>query len=159
MATIDDARDAVYLRFITEAAEHDAFDGISLARLSASPPGRLSLGAEEGPSPEDTAIWLRLVLRHTGRVQDTMGPVGGRRFRNDASIFAVCFVPLREPGGPAPRGDQIIEAFKAIFSSRHIMTPAGERITTYASVPLEQAPDGPWLPITVQTPMSYDERL
>lgn len=152
MTTIGEARNIVYRHFLAEAPNHPVFDLGANGLDPLATGGRLALAAEEAPEPDDTAMWLRLVIRQTGREQETLGPPGRRRFRNHAFIRLSAFVPIRTPAGPYSVADPAMAAAVAIFSGKRL-----DGVTTYTSAPIEETIDGPWLPVAVETPMSYDE--
>ena len=156
MTAIGDVRDAVYDHFIRAAKllEMDANSVFYDFDTDPPPAGRLILGGEVAERPDDIEgkLWVRLVMRHTGREALTLA---NTLFRNEATIFATAFIPLKGvEDGPVKTGDRVMEALETIFDSTRI----NGTITTYASIPRESAPDDPWLPVTVETPMSYDER-
>ena len=150
---INEVRAAVYAHFLAMAPSYTVLP----ANLDSIPQGgRLALSAEETPRPDDEALWMRLILLHTGREQVSLGALGKRRYRNQATIFASVFVPLQLPGGPVPTADEAMDALKAIFSGRRIYG-TGVVLLTRTATPRENVPDGPWFPVTVETPATYDE--
>ena len=174
-------RDAVYKHFLDEFPGDDGARVAAACEVDSDPTEsvidletRLLYGGEVKDQPEDDGKpWIRLTLRHTGREQESLGPVGRRRFRNEASIFATVYVPFTAEDltkGHLPIVDVYGEAFKAVFNGRRIIysitrvnkegvEEEAERavLTTLASIPQDAAPDGKWLPFTVETPLVYDE--
>lgn len=157
-------RSSVYRHFLAEAPAQPVLAAVNLAPLAAG--GRLSFSAEEAPRPDDSSFWLRVVVRHTSREQESLGAPGNRVFRSEAVVYSQGFVPLQNAGAPVPSADALLDAFKAIWSPGYILiedaavTPAVSygRISVYATSVREDGPEGPWLPITAETPISYDER-
>ena len=114
--------------------------------------GQLSLGVEEGPRPSDRP-WVRLIVRHNERVQETLGRPGHRVFRNEATIYCAIFVPLTAEGGPQYDVDKFAEALTDMWDSTRLPSA----VQTYASFARDQAPEESYLQITVETPISYEE--
>ncbi|MCY4318367.1 MAG: hypothetical protein OXE76_04085 [Alphaproteobacteria bacterium] len=129
---ISAVRDVVYIRFM------DRFEGEYNARIR--PPqtplparfmrsfkegGRLSLSGEIGPQPNDMDFWVRLVLRHNGRRQTSMGRAPKRRFRTDGSIIFAVFVPLQSNNqAPILDVDTAMGAACAVFDSMRLESEA-----------------------------------
>lgn len=75
--TLNPAREAIYQAFSTAwgATTPVAFDN-------------------EKFDPPSNAPWVRLVVRHLVRQQNSMGGVGSRRWRSNGLVFVQVFVPL-----------------------------------------------------------------
>lgn len=96
MTTLNEAREAVYQRFVDNYTttpftfENEDFD------------------------PPETA-WVRLFVRSLSGGQETLGGVGGRRFRRRALVGAQVFTPLN---AGMREGDviaqEILELFEAV---------------------------------------------
>ena len=159
---LNPVRNRIYEYFLQEAREAASYPELSsVPHETLSAGGRLAFAAEEGARPGDSDLWLRIVLRHLTRTQESLGAPGRRRYRTDAMIISQAFVPLRANLGPVPVADRLADEFKTLWTGRSLYArEAGTRIRiiTYASVPRELPPDGPWLPVTVETRFSYDER-
>ena len=155
---LNEVRSIVYTHFrdtVATLQSGDDYDGVwvgfntNLLSLG----GQLVQGAEKGPQPNDKP-WVRLVVRHNERIQETLGKPGTRRFRNEATIFCSIFVPLDNDGGPQFPVDKFAEALIDIWDSKRLTGS----VQTYASFPRDLAPETAYLEIMVETDMSYDER-
>lgn len=93
--------------------------------------------------------WVRLVVRHFGSIQMTLGPIGSRRFRRSGSILVQCF-DVSDIGLEA--ADTLAASVTAIFEAVKFST-----IETHASVPRELPSDGMYAGIIVEIPFDYDE--
>lgn len=161
---ISAVRSSIYAHFLSAAPAQAVLATVNLAPLAAG--GRLSFSAEEAPRPDDSSFWLRVVVRHTSREQESLGAPGNRVFRSEAIVYSQAFVPLQSVGGPVPSVDALLDAFKAIWAPGYIdiedtsVTPTVSygRISVYAASVREDPPEGPWLAATSETPISYDER-
>lgn len=78
MTTLLSAREAVYQRFVDNYTATDfIFDN------------EIGSALDEG-----TASWVRLSVRELGPAEQTMGPIGSRKFRRSGIIVAQVFTPI-----------------------------------------------------------------
>ena len=98
--TPDEARAAAYTQFLTE------WGTTSAVRLE---------GREEAGEPAPGTTWVRLSFRNYGGGQQTLGPVGGRKYRRVGAALIQVFTPIT--AGPG-LGATLAHAARAIFESR-----------------------------------------
>jgi hypothetical protein len=79
MTTLNDATEAIYLRLDAN------FSGVT--------DDRICLENEEFDEPE-SGEWVKIVVRVTGRNQNTMGKIGNRRYRTKAILYAQVFTGI-----------------------------------------------------------------
>lgn len=104
MTSIEDAREAIYARFM------GAWDGTALTSVTRD---------NERFTPPANASWVRLAVRHNGRQQETLGGTGNRKFLSTGSAFVQCFVPL-DSGTRA--ASVLATKARAIFEGVHMVT-------------------------------------
>lgn len=133
MTTLNDAREAVYGRFLANFTEVSS-DAIAFDN-------------EELEQPSDE--WVRLTIRTVNRQQDTLGAEGNRSFKSDASAFVQCFV--RSNTG-TQRADVIArDAAEALEGASF------SGVSTLAAIPREQGVTGMWFMMLVEVPFSFYE--
>ena len=73
------------------------------------------------PADKLNPPWIRLLIRHAGRIQDTLGPVGARQFR----INSVLILEIHTAAGEGMAdADDIAYNLSAAFDSRDYDVPA-----------------------------------
>ena len=77
MTTINEAREAIYARFIAN------FTGTS----------NITFDNEDFDDPA-SGSWVRLSIRHAVRLQDTLGRSGNRSFKSGASVFIQVYTAI-----------------------------------------------------------------
>lgn len=137
MTTVNEARDAVYERFLAQfpglapgvpyTFENEAFD----------PPGN-------PPAP-----WVRITVRNTESTQDCLGPPGQRRFKRDALLFAQVFIP-------GDRGtkdsDTLVAVLRGIFEAVSF-----DGLDFRAVSSRETGTENGWHQTLVEGPFDYEE--
>ena len=78
MASLNDARKAIYDKFIADYNNETIF----------------AFDNEESTPPDGDTPWVRLVVRNRVGNQDTLGPIGIRKFTRQAAVITQVFVPL-----------------------------------------------------------------
>ncbi len=96
MTTIDQARTAVYDRFVAQWANRTPF----------------TFENEKWEEPKPDVDWVRVSVRNTGGGQETLGPKTQRKYRRRGSIFVQVFTPVAK-GMKAGAGHA--QAARAIF--------------------------------------------
>lgn len=138
MTTQAQAREAIYKRFI------DAW-----AAIPRTEPVTLDNESFRQPSPSSS--WIRVSIRHRGAEQETMGPVGSRKFARTGVVFVQVFTPADT--GTA-LSDLLIGLSRDIFEGVSIV---GTTIRFNGVSTREVGPDGKWYSALVEAPFEYDE--
>lgn len=132
MTTPNEARDAVYERFIARWAGRSAFTF-----------------ENESFKPPDGAPWVRIAVRNIGSAQDSLGPVGKRRFQRKALLFGQVFVP----GDTGTKdSDSLVAALQDIFEGTSF-----EGLDFRAVSSREVGVDDGWHQTLVEGPFDYEE--
>ncbi len=134
MTTLNQAREAVYLRFTT------LFTGVASDRIA--------FDNEEFNEPT-AGDWVRLVVRSFVRSQDTLGQTGNRKFRSTASVLVQVYT-LANTG--VKQLDTLAEEVKNIFDG---VSFSG--LDFLAGNIRETGPDGKWYQYVVEIEFDYDE--
>ena len=79
MTTLNEAKEAIYLRFTSN------FTGVAADRIA--------LDNEEFNTPT-SGDWVRLVIRNISRTQNTLGKPGNRRFRSKALVLVQVYTEV-----------------------------------------------------------------
>ena len=126
--------------------------------------------------------WVRLSVQHTGRIQETLGKEGKRRFRSSGSVFIQIFTPIGggdnvEKGQEMKRSDELASKAAEVFDAGKVLfqrvyadpgpphgqqpapVAAREPFTVYfeAATTRESGIDGKWFAVLVEVPFEYDE--
>ncbi len=134
MTTLNEAREAVYSRFLAN------FVGTT----------NIVLDNEEPRFDVDTVDeWVNVAVRHTGRVQETMGKTGNRRYRVKAIAFVQVYT--KSNTGVQQSGVLVTEA-RDIFEGVSFSGLDFSNATTP-----EGGPKGKWYEATVEAFFDYDE--
>ena len=134
MPAPNEARRDIYKRFLDNFTE--------LSR------DRIALENEKFKEPAG-GKWVRFVVRHSGRLQNTLGRPSNRRFRSFGSLLAQVFT---EAGSRMMEADRIAKAIVDIFDNESF-----SNLDFQAAVSREGGPDGKWNMIVVEIPFEYDE--
>lgn len=99
----------------------------------------------------DTDTWVRVVVHNTESVQETLGPVGNRKFQRTGEIAIQIFVPVDRGTADA---DTLAMQARAIFEGARF-----SGVCCYAGLAREIGPDGRWFRVDVTIPFTYWETL
>lgn len=133
MTLLDDAREAVYQRFVDNwSSTPYVFDNEDSADLDGG-----------------AVAWARLSVRETAGGQETLGPTGGRKYRRQASAFVQVFTPVN--AGMKAAGD-LAAAARAIFEG----TSFGDLDFNNARVS-DTGPDDKWQTTLVEAVFDFTE--
>ncbi len=75
--------------------------------------------------PNPKADWVRVVVRHAGGGQESLGDVGNRKFAREGSVFVQCFTPENEGRAAS---DLLVTAARNIFEGK-TLSPESIRFT------------------------------
>lgn len=134
MTTLSEAKEAVYQRFV------DNYTGVALDKITFD---------NEDFNEPGTGAWVRLVVRSTARVQDTLGKPGNRRFRSSASVFVQVYT---EVDTGVQQSDTLAKEAADIFEG---VSFSG--LDFQSAVVRETSPDGKWYQSVVEAEFDYDE--
>ena len=132
MTTLNQAREAIYSRFVTEWAAATV----------------LTFENEEFDEPTDDP-WARLTVRHTSRTQKTLGKVGNRKFRSAAIVLVQVYT--RTNTG-VQQGDTLAVQAKDIFEA---VSFSG--LDFNDGVVRETGPDGKWYQHLAEIAFDYED--
>ena len=131
--TLNEAREAIYQRFA---------DNTALA-VSA-----YTFQSEDFQSPTD-APWARLIVNHEAGVQDSLGPIGSRKYLRRGRVLVQLF-------GPVDQGlralDLLADATRDIFEGTRF-----SGLYFISADVRESGQDGEWYQLTVDAPFDYQE--
>ena len=136
MATLQEAREAIYLKFLTD--------------YTALPSARITADNEQYDPPAGQS-WGRLSVRHTGSVQESLGPVGLRKFTRIGSCFFQVFVPQNQGVDEA---DQLAQAARSVLEGISLIDNT-VRFTN--SVIRETGTENGWFGVVVESFFEYTE--
>ncbi len=134
MTTLNDAREAVYLRFTS------TFTGVTADRVA--------LDNEDFPEPAK-GNWVRLVVRSLAREQETLGAPGNRKFRPEALVLVQVYVPVDSGTDVA---DALAKEAADIFEG---VSFSG--LDFQGAVVRETGPTGRWFQFIMEAPFKYEE--
>lgn len=134
MTTLNEAKEAIYLRFT------DNFTGVTADRIA--------FDNEEFNTP-DSGAWVRLVIRGLGRIQETLGKVGNRRFRTAAMVLVQVYT---EVDTGVQQSDTLAKEAADIFEG---VSFSG--LDFQSAVIRETGPDGKWYQSVVESEFDYQE--
>ena len=129
MAIPNEARKAIYLRFLARIKNVDISCIPNV--ITVLDRDRITFDNEKFDEPTN-GEWVRLVVRHTGRSQETLGAIGNRRFRSFGLVFVQVFT---EVGARMAVADCIAEAIVDVFDDETFTVPnpqAGSGTTSLA---------------------------
>lgn len=134
MTTLNTAKEAVYLRFVT-----------NFTALAAD---RITFDNEEFDIPS-TGDWVRLAVRSVSRVQETLGKKTNRVFRSSATVFVQVFTRVNTG---TMQSDLLTKAAADVFE--------GESFSglDFKSVLVrELGPEGAWFRAVAEAEFDFDE--
>jgi len=134
MATMNQAREAIYSAFVTA--------------WGATTPIALD---NEAYSPAENTSYVRLAVRHTGRSQRTLGAAGNRKYGSLGAAFVQVFVPINSGVKSA---DDLATQARNIFEG---VTLASVDVSFLDVLVRETGPDGKWYGVVVQANFDYEE--
>lgn len=134
MTTLNEAREAVYQRFV------DNFTGVAASRITFD---------SEDFDPPSTGSWVRLAVRSVGRTQRTLGRETNRKFRSQAVVFVQIF---SEANAGTQSADALAKEAADIYEGVRFSGLAFQ----VASV-REAGPDKRWYQMVVEADFDYDE--
>lgn len=105
----------------------------------------------EAYTPPSGARWVRLVMRHTVGLQETLGAPGLRRFERRGNVIVQCFVPLNAGVAAA---DELATAARTVFEGKTLGT---EAVHFFGVSTREIGNDGAWYQINVEASFLYHE--
>ena len=119
-------------------------------------PKRLTLDNQKFKEP-DFGEWVRLVVRHSGREQETLGGTGNRRFQSDASVVAQVFTDQSFAAPERPedllvRADELAKEISDLFGSTSF-----DGLAFQAASSREAGQDGKWFLNVVEVPFTYED--
>lgn len=133
MLTINAARVLIYDKFITDWNDETPFD----------------LDNESFDEPESEP-WVRTVVRNKSSNQDTLGPIGVRKFLRVGAVFTQVFVPINTGTDEA---DRLAEIIRVMFE--------GIRLTGglwfFATDVRELGQVGDYYQIVVESNFNYEQ--
>jgi hypothetical protein len=133
MTTLNEARGIIYTAYLADA-------GLDTAHLTLD---------NEHFDPPELEAWARLVVRHAGRAQESLGGVGLRKFESVGTAIIQCFSPLEDG---AEGADTLAQVAMGIFEGK---TLTGVRFT--AAAPIEIGAGDDFYQINVECFFSYTE--
>lgn len=135
MTTVNEARDAVYERFIAQ------FPGLA--------PGIPYTFENEAFDPQTDTPWVRVTVRNAESQQRCLGSPGHRRFERNAFLFAQVFVP-GDTG--TKESDALVTALRGIFEA---VSFGGLDFRAVSS--RETGTDNGWHQTLVEGPFDFEE--
>lgn len=93
--------------------------------------------------------WVRLTVNTNSRVQETLGPIGARKYFSGASIFVQCYTRTDQGRQAA---DTLAKTITDIFEG---VSFSG--VNCNNSITRESPPKGKWLQFVVEIEFTYDE--
>ncbi|UFK26767.1 structural protein [Roseobacter phage RDJL6] len=136
MTTLSEAREAIYQQFVNAWGSETPF----------------TFDNEDFKPPKDEP-WVRLVVRHEGGEQETLGPVGNRKFARTGRVLIQVFA-VEDAG--TDRTDELLTLARNAFEG---VTLAGTTVRFHGVTVREvgSAPKEKWFQSIVDAPFEYDE--
>lgn len=146
MTTITQARDAIAGIINTAWLASPTTSSLTLLwdNVKGDPP------AEDGSTGKAEA-WGRVAVRHTIGENDTLGPIGGRRYLFGGTVTVQLFAPI---GDGHSQLDEMVEVVKAALQEA---SPSAA-VWFFDITPVEIGPDGPWFNTNVDALFRYQQR-
>jgi Bacteriophage related domain of unknown function len=146
--TLKAAREAILSRWITQWVDGSSpRTPYSFENEKTAPPDAVAAAA----FGTDTGSWVRLTMRSVNSEQETLGPVGSRKFTRYGNIHIQVFVPVDR--GTAD-SDTLVGLARTVFEGARF-----NGVCCYAGSPKEVGPDGRWYQVNVTIPFTYYETL
>lgn len=134
MTTLNEAREAIYSRFV------DNYTGVASSRIT--------FDNEEFEAPT-TGNWVRLMIVSTSRTQTTLGRSGNRRFLSTGIVLVQVYTRVNtglQDSDSLTR--EVAELFEGVSFSGVDFNSAFSR---------EIGPQGPWYMAVVEAEFSFEE--
>lgn len=131
MTTPNEAAEAIYLRLET------ALTGVTPFTF------------ENEDFDEPDGDWVRLSVLTKSRIQETLGPIGGRRYFSGASILVQCYTKTDQGRQGA---DTLARTITDLFEGISFSGVNGNN-----AIAREGPPKGKWLQTVVEIEFTYDE--
>lgn len=131
MTTINEAREAIYSRFVT--------------MWGTNSPYTFDNEAYNAPASK----WVRLSVRQIDAEQHTLGAIGNRKFLRQAAVWLQIFVPLNSGLKDA---DTLAQAFRTIFEGARFSDLSFREVVTN-----EATPDNQWYRVVAKAFFDYNE--
>lgn len=134
MTTLNEATEKIYQTFLTDwgATTSVTFDN-------------------ETFNPNANEAYVRVTVRHTAAVQDSLGSVGRRKFDRIGTVFIQVFTPL-DMG--RQQADNLSTSARAVFEGK-TLTP--ENLRFNAVITRELGVSDNWYQTNVEAPFNYTE--
>lgn len=147
MTTLRQARETIYKRFM------DEWKTVGGAPLTPFTFDNETFDPPKGTDGRGTP-WARCSVRNLDAGQDTLGPIGARKFYRIGLARVEIFVP---PGSGRWDTDEYMMKAQALFEGR--TTPSGTSIRFFEVTPQELGliEDGRWDLSTVEARFDYEE--
>lgn len=142
MATMNQAREAIYAAFITGWTTDSPAPGDLRTPIARD---------NEAYDPSAGTPYVRLAVRHIGRSQRTLGKAGNRKYGSLGAAFVQVFVPVNTGTKAA---DDLAKAAQDIFEG---VTLAAVEVSFLDVTVRETGPSGKWFGVTVQADFDYEE--
>ena len=136
MTTLTQAREAIYLAFTTAWGSETQF----------------TFDNEDFKPPKDEP-WVRLAVRHENGEQETLGPVGNRKFERTGRVLIQVFA-VEDAG--TERSDELLTLARNTFEG---VTLAGTTVRFHGVTVREigSTKKDKWFQTLVDAPFTYDE--
>lgn len=99
----------------------------------------------------ETGDWVRLTVRHQVSAQETLGPVGNRKFQRNGTIIIQLFTKL---GSATEEVDTLSSVIRAIYEGKTLQGVNFNSVTVR-----EIGPSGSWYQTNIEAPFNYTETL
>lgn len=93
--------------------------------------------------------WVRLTIRTNARAQETLAPIGARRYFSNSSILVQCYTKIDQGRKAA---DDLARTITEIFEGVRF-----SGVNCNNSITRESPPSGIWLQFVVEIEFTYDE--
>jgi len=133
MAGLNDARKAIYDKFVTDWADETIFD----------------FDNEDFEPPNGDTPWVRLVVRNRLGRQESLGAIGQRKFLREAAVIVQVFVPLDKGLSEA---DRLATKVRDIFEGTRL-----SGLWFFTSDIVEIGPDGKFYQYNVECVFNYEQ--
>lgn len=141
MTTINQAREAIYTAFL------EAWTVETVPETVLETPVTFD---NEGFKPPSEP-WVRLTVRHTSSTQETLGPVGSRKFSRRGICFVQVFVPA---DSGTKEATELARKASLVFEGERI---SGTTLRFLDVVIRENGASGKWYGVSVEANFEYDE--
>ena len=132
MTTVNSARESVYAQFISDWASTT----------------EVTLDNENYDPPSD-ASWVRLIMRNNVTAQQTLAPVGFRKFNRFGIVFVQVFT---KSDTATSTSDTLTSKARDVFEGKRLGGVDFRDVTIR-----EIGVDGKWFQVNVEAPFDYTE--